>query len=209
MSSNPAEQVVRLMPEQNDLAAKVLTDAFMDDPMYKAIFPVPERREKAYSAMWSGLLQYSQKYGEVYTTPEVKGVASWLSPGNTEVTFIGQILTGFALYRAIMKFSAEERTHIMHAMDFVDVEHKRLVHEPHWYLWALGVSPDHQGKGIGGRLIGPVMAQADNEGVPCYLEVGTETNVAFYEKRGFMVIWDGDAPIEGVHVWMMLRDPAI
>lgn len=209
MSSNQAEQVVRLMPEQNDLGAKVLTDAFMDDPMYQAIFPAPERRGKALSAVWNGLLKYSQKYGEVYTTSEVKGVVSWLSPGNTDVTFIGQILTGFALPRAIMKFSAQERTNFMHAMDFIDVEHKRLVHGPHWYLWALGVSPDDQGRGIGGTLLEPVMAQADNEGIPCYLEVVTEPNVAFYEKSGFVVIWDGDTPIQGVNVWMMLRDPAI
>jgi hypothetical protein len=41
-----------------------------------------------------------------------------------------------------MKFSAEARTAFMHAMDFIDVEHKRLVRYPHWYLWALGVSPN-------------------------------------------------------------------
>lgn len=209
MSNNPAEQVVRLKPEQNDLATEALTDAFMDDPMYQAIFPVPETRAKALSAVWSGLLKYSTKYGEVYTTPEVAGAACWLSPGNTEVTFVGQMRTGFALFRAVMKFSAQERTNFMHAMDFVDVEHKRLVQGPHWYLLALGVSPDHQGKGIGGRLLEPVLARADEEEVPCYLEAVTEINVAFYEKCGFRVIWDGDTPIQGVHVWMMLRDPAI
>jgi ribosomal protein S18 acetylase RimI-like enzyme len=209
MSSSPAEQVVRLMPEQNDLGAKVLTDAFMDDPMYKAIFPVPETRAKALNNVWNGLLKYSHKYGEVYTTPEVAGVACWLSPGNTTVTFLGQMRTGFALFRAVMKFSAQERTNFMNAMDFVDVEHKCLVQGPHWYLWALGVSPDYQGKGIGGRLLEPVLARADEEEVPCYLEAVTEPNVAFYKKRGFKVIWDGDTPIQGVHVWMMLRDPAI
>jgi len=196
------------MPEQNDLGARILTDAFMDDPMYQAIFPQPERRGRALSDVWSGLLKYSQRYGEVYTTPDVAGVACWLSPGNTEVTFVGNIRTGFALPRAVMKFSAE-RTQFMHAMDFIDIEHKRLVHEPHWYLWALGVSPDHQGKGIGGRLLEPVLARADEKEVPCYLEAVTEPNVAFYEKSGFKVIWDGDTPIQGVHVWMMLRDPAI
>ena len=209
MSNYSSEGVMRLMREQNVLAAKVLTDAFMDDPMYQVIFPDPEDRAKGLNAVWNGILKYSQKYGEVYTTPEVAGAACWLSPGNTEVTFVGQIRTGLALYRALMKFSAEERTDFMHAMDFVDVEHKRLVQGPHWYLWALGVSPDHQGKGIGGRLLEPVMARAEEKGIPCYLEVVTETNVAFYEECGFKVIWDGDTPIQGVHVWMMLRDPAI
>ncbi len=209
MSSNPDEQVVRLRPEQNDLGVKVLKDAFMDDPMYQAIFPVPEARARALSDVWNGLLKYSHKYGEVFTTPEVAGVACWLSPGNTEVTFVGQMRTGFSLYRAVIKLSRKERTNFIHAMDFVDGEHKRLVRGPHWYLWALGVSPDHQGKGIGGGLIEPVLARAEEEGIPCYLEAVTEPNVAFYEKRGFKVIWDGDTPLQGVYVWMMLRDPAI
>jgi len=195
------------MPEQNDLAAKVLTDAFMDDPMYQAIFPLPEVRAKALNDVWSGLLKYSQRYGEVYTTPDVAGAACWLSPGNTEVTIVGQMRTGFALFRAVMKFSPQERTNFMHAMDFIDVEHKRLVHGPHWYLWALGVSPDYQRKGIGGRLLEPVLTQADEAVIPCYLEAVTEPNVAFYKKQGFRVIWDGDSPIPSVHVWMMLRDP--
>ncbi len=209
MSYSSSEGVVRLKPEQSDLAAKALTDAFMDDPMYQAIFPVPETRAKALSDVWNSLLKYSQKYGEVFTTPEVAGAACWLSPGNTEVTFVGQIRTGFAFARAIMKFSAQERTNFMHAIDFIEVEHKRLVQGPHWYLWALGVSSDFQGKGVGGRLLEPVLVRADGEKIPCYLEAGTEKNVAFYKKRGFKVIWDGDTPLHGVHVWMMLRDPSI
>ncbi len=209
MPNNPAGQVVRLKTEQNDLAVKVLTDAFMDDPMYQAIFPVPDARGKALGDVWNGILKYCQKYGEVYTTPEVAGVACWLSPGNTEVTFMGQIRTGFAVARTVMKFSAKERTTFLRAMDFIDVEHKRLVEGPHWYLWALGVSPDSQGKGFGGRLLEPVLIRANEEEIPCYLEAETEKNVAFYMKSGFKVIWDGGTPIEGVHVWLMLRDPAI
>jgi hypothetical protein len=58
-------------------------------------------------------------------------------------------------------------------------------------------------------LLQPVLTRADEEEVPCCLETVTEINVAFYEKRGFKVIWDRDTPIQGAHVWMMLRDPAI
>ncbi len=209
MTNDSSRAVVRLKPEHNDLVTQVLTDAFMNDPLYQAIFPVREARARALSDVWNGLLRYSQKYGEVYTTPEVAGAACWLSPGNTAVTFMGQIRTGFAFARAIIKFSAQERTTFMHAMNFIDVEHKRLVREPHWYLWALGVSPDDQGQGIGGGLIEPVLTRAEEEGIPCYLEAVTKPNVAFYEKRGFKVIWDGDTPLEDVHVWMMLRDPAV
>ena len=69
-----------------------------------------------------------------------------------------------------------------------------LVKRPHWYLWALGVAPRCQGQGIGSKLIEPVLARADAEQTPCYLEALTEKNVAFYQKRGFAVVHESKLP---------------
>ena len=68
------------------------------------------------------------------------------------------------------------------------------------------MEPGRQGQGIGGRLIQPVLVQADKDGMPCYLETQTESNVAFYQRRGFEVISDGQAPGEGFRIWTMLRE---
>jgi ribosomal protein S18 acetylase RimI-like enzyme len=78
---------------------------------------------------------------------------------------------------------------------------------PHWYLMALGVEPARQGQGIGGRLIRPVLAQADRAGVLCYLETETERNVAFYQKHGFVVAESGPVPGHNLPLWMMVREP--
>ena len=64
----------------------------------------------------------------------------------------------------------------------------------HWYLWALGAEPGCQGRGIGGRLLQLVLAQADSDGLPCYLETHAERNLAFYQKWGFEVLNDDLMP---------------
>ena len=75
---------------------------------------------------------------------------------------------------------------------------------PHYYLAALGTDPPHQGKGVGSALIEPVLARADREGIPAYLESSKETNVPFYRKHGFEVVQELAVP-NGPRVWAMLR----
>jgi ribosomal protein S18 acetylase RimI-like enzyme len=73
----------------------------------------------------------------------------------------------------------------------------------HWYLWVLGAEPRCQGQGIGGRLLEPVLGQADRDGLPCYLENETERNVAFYQRHGSEVVSDGVVPDLEVRIWTM------
>ena len=51
----------------------------------------------------------------------------------------------------------------------------------------------------------PVLARAEAEKLPCYLETSTEKNVAFYSKRGFTVVNEGVVPGSDLHVWAMMR----
>ena len=93
---------------------------------------------------------------------------------------------------------------IMRAMSATEPFHK-AVHGPHWYLGMVGTRPERQGQGLGQALLAVGTDQADAEGLPCYLETGTEANVAFYSKRGFEVT--GEAKAEGFTVWAMVRPP--
>ena len=80
--------------------------------------------------------------------------------------------------------------------------------QPHWYLWALGVDPVYQGQGIGGSLLEPALAQAQDAGIPCYLETQTEGNTTFYRKQGFELFHEADFSEVNLHLWFM-RKPAI
>lgn len=74
---------------------------------------------------------------------------------------------------------------------------------PHWHLGPLAVDPPHQGKGIGDLLLAAACELAENSGAPVYLETDRESNVGFYEKRGFKTV--GSSMIHGVENWYMIR----
>lgn len=199
--------ILHLEPAQKARAAAALTRAFAEDPLYRHIFPDPAEARRSLNRLWDAILACSLKYGEVYTTAAVNGAACWLSPGQTEMTLWRMLNTGLALPRAVMAFSPQARQRMMTFVDYTEKLHAPLKQRPHWYLWLLGVAPEAQGQGLGSRLIQPVLARADAAGLPCYLETETESNVHFYERRGFAVVHSGEVPGQGVRLWTMLREP--
>jgi len=61
-------------------------------------------------------------------------------------------------------------------------EHPR---EPHLYLFAIGTRKAARGKGLGKAMLAPVLAAADRDGLPCYLENSNPANTGFYRAHGF------------------------
>jgi GNAT superfamily N-acetyltransferase len=76
--------------------------------------------------------------------------------------------------------------------------------ESHWYLGLLGTDPERQRTGIARALLTPMLARADAEGLPVFLETGMPGNVAIYERFGFATVADAVVPA-GPRVWGMLR----
>src|SRR5690606_19676092 len=86
---------------------------------------------------------------------------------------------------------------------------RRLHHQhaamPHWFLAAVGVEPARQGQGIGSRLLRPMLARADSQGLPCWLDTHQEQNVRLYERLGFQVRERAVVPGHPLPVYGMLR----
>lgn len=87
--------------------------------------------------------------------------------------------------------------------------HSSTTHDPaarHWHVELLGIEPDLQGHGIGGKLLEEALREAHAVGEPAYLETDTVENVEFYQRRGFKVVAQED-PL-GVRTWYMERSGA-
>ena len=199
------QEVIRLSRQDNERASEVLARAFYTDPMLLCLVPNDAKRAHLLPAFFGLVVRYCLSYGEVYTTSMLKGAACWLTPGNTTPTFARILRTG--VYVSPLDFGLAGLLRILQISAYTEAAHVRAAPEQHWYLWALGVDPPRQGQSIGGMLLLPVLAQADADGLPCYLETENERNVPFYQKYGFQVVSEGEIPKGGLCVWAMLRVP--
>jgi ribosomal protein S18 acetylase RimI-like enzyme len=203
-SAAPAE-VIPLPTTYRTRAVEVLTLAFLDDPLYRMLIPETEQRRLSLQALWSALIKTSSRYGVVDTTPDIAGIACWLAPGNADLGLWPMVRTGLALPRAMMQFPADSRKKFLEMVSTTDRIRLQHMPHPHWYLWALAVDPARQGAGIGGTLLAATLRRADAGELPCYLETETESNVAFYTRRGFKVVHE--EVFAELRLWSMLRAP--
>ena len=80
----------------------------------------------------------------------------------------------------------------------------------HYYVSIMAVEPTQQGKGYASKLMGAISRIADAEGVPLFLECGSEKNVAVYSRLGYEVVDQQTimlAPDDTMQVYAMVRQP--
>lgn len=199
----PENTPVRLLFSQLKPAAALLAEVFQCDPSFVILQPNEIKRIETLVWLFERVVRYSLLYGQVYTTPELEGVACWLPPGSTDLNPLGLLRSGLVLTPFVIGLAALQRFY--NVMVYTNRLHERYAPPSHWYLWVLGIEPAHQGQGIGSSLLQPVLAQASAEGAACYLETNTEGAVRFYQRRGFQVMEHGATPGQGIQVWAMLR----
>ena len=152
-------------------------------------------------------LNYGFRYGEVYSTPGITGIAIWLPPGQTQLTPRRYIRSGFLLTPLRMGIN-HYFTQTTRNEELVLQVHEEIIPGAHWYLWAIAVDPDRQGQGIGTILMQPGLERADaGAQLPCYLETHDENNIPFYQKQGFDMVRTEQVPGSELRFWCFVREP--
>lgn len=191
-----------LRPDQQRAAALTLAEAFANDPLFEILAPDPDRRTRIGSPMMDVLLAYGMRYGRVWANEDASAVSIWLHPESGPMGMPRLLRVG--MWRAPLILGLDGLGRMSKAMSATEGIHKQ-VHGPHWYLMTLGTRTARQGQGLGSKLIEMGTSQADQAAVPCYLETATDSNIAFYRKRGFEVI--GQADCYGHTLTGMVRQP--
>lgn len=169
---------------------KVLSRAFATDPLYRSILGERSGSERELMAWMKPIVGYGLKFGIVDAVvdasdekSEAAGVAIWLGPDRPHVSTwqmvrcgMGRLIYLWPLLRILRAAWATR--------DFAKLQAR---HAPgrHFYLMIVGLDPERQHRGLGSRLLAPVLARSDREGLPCYLETTNESNLGFYRKLGF------------------------
>ncbi len=202
----PAEPLILpLALSQLASAAEVMAQAFFEDPFFLFTISDEARRRQVLPWLYQRLLRYGMHYGKVHTTASLAGTALWLGPSHPDLVLWGTLWTGMCLL--LLKLAPEELKLNMRLSSYAANMHRNALSGPHWYLYGLGVDPSCQGQGIGQALLQPILAQADRDHLPCYLDTNNERNIPFYERSGFEVVLQGRADPAGPRVWGMLRQP--
>ena len=74
-----------------------------------------------------------------------------------------------------------------------------------WYLFAFVTMPEFRGKGLGSKIIRPMLNYLDAHHQECYLETLSPTNVEIYKKYGFELKEEVKVPNADLILYAMLR----
>lgn len=191
-----------LRPDQQPAAAATLAEAFATDPLFEILAPDPARRVKLGRPMMGVLLAYGLRFGRVWANDDASAVAIWLHPESGPMSMPRMLRAG--MWRAPFILGLDGLGRMSKAMSATEGFHKQVA-GPHWYLMTVGTRVARQGEGLGSALVEMGTSRADAAGLPCYLETGTDSNIAFYRRRGFEII--GQTDCYGYTLTGMIRQP--
>lgn len=200
------ELIVRALRESDlDDAARILAEAFADDPVWGPAFPEhPQRLEHA-AAHWRVLTAQSLPYGESRVSESADGqltaVAVWFPPGVPEMSDADGPMYEQMLRRSIGNAAAA------HILSFDQLFTETTPDVPYAYLSLLGVATEARGHGYGMRLVAASLEEYDRAGLATYLESSNAANDARYERLGYVPQAKLEFP-GGVPVQTYLRAPA-
>jgi GNAT superfamily N-acetyltransferase len=177
---------------------ETLAQAFQTDPALSWILPDADHRARALRGLFRVLVPADRRAGVALRSGSDEAASLWRAPGrahNGTLEFIRTVVPLVATFGTALPRGLK-------VQDSIDAQRPK---GRFWYLHYVGVRPEHQGKGHGGRIIRAQTAVADAEGLPCWLETATPENVPLYERLGFVTQVEWDVAGGGPHFWGMMR----
>jgi GNAT superfamily N-acetyltransferase len=132
-----------------------------------------------------------------------EGACMWMLPGG-DASFSTMDYVRFAIPTLLLCGPGAVKRGIRTG-EAMDARHPQFEHA---YLFSIGVRPRAQGKGLGRKLIQPVLDACDRAGLPAYLENSNPANTGFYTSCGFEQMGDPIVPQAGAPPLVpMVRQP--
>jgi GNAT superfamily N-acetyltransferase len=201
------ESLYQLQADDIERVGRMLCYAFQHDPVWNVLFADVPNREEKQQGFFLTPVQYCLRYGGAYaSSPELEGVITWIPSNYARMTLWRMFRSGAIKHGQQLGFSFGRKVgQILRPLE--DHRHRHLAGRDYMYLPIVGVATEHQGKGIGARLLRVLLDECDRKGLPLYLETESEQNVAMYEHLGFKVLDKITLEQLELPMWEMLREP--
>jgi GNAT superfamily N-acetyltransferase len=186
-------------------ARGLLGRAFADYNLMVYCQPDERRRLAAATTVYGALMHDCHRLGEVQLAGDRRGVTCWIPPGVGIAGLWRQIRAGMLAVPFFFGLAGFRR--LLAYGNAGDQLHHQCAPMPHWHLSLVAVEPAHQGHGVGGALMQPMLDRADSERLPCYLDTHQDRNVRFYQRHGFEVVHRVELPGHPLPLYGMLREP--
>jgi GNAT superfamily N-acetyltransferase len=192
-------EVKPIQSGDHDEAARIITDALLDDPGWQAVGPDNRKRRRRVLLGYHGaVVEVTQRHGgPIYGAFRDGGLAA------VAVTFAAGRYPppAYTFARYVPSFLRAGPATIVRALRASAVQDKGHPADEHHFVWQLAVDPPAQRSGLGRALLTKVAETAD---APVYLDTANPANVPYYASCGFEEI--GRAPLpRGATMWYMKR----
>jgi ribosomal protein S18 acetylase RimI-like enzyme len=199
VSSLSAPVVRKAVIGDREVLVRTLGRAFDADPALTYFARSDEHRARAIETIFDvAFTKLTLPFGENWITEDGFGVALWTPPNQWNT--LGGLLAGPRLIGAVGIGRLWSR---MRALGRLQAKHPKA---PHYYLFALGVDPAHQGRGLGSALLRAVLSRCDAEGACAYLEASTPMNARLYARHGFKLTEEFPMGPDAPSVSLMWRE---
>jgi len=155
----------------------VLAAGFQDDPFMRWIFPDDASRPEALVAWFRHWVDAYGRDARSFLLGERDAAALWVVPRPRRLGDETQAAT----VAHIQAYNGDRTALVLQGLAPLANHPPR----PYWYLNAIAAASGNSGQGLGARLLAPMLARADAEGLPVYLESSNPRNLTFYGRHGF------------------------
>lgn len=190
--------IVTAEPEEADVLAGLVAEAFADLELTHWLVPDPSARRRVLAANFRTIVEHALSYGTVQATSDRTAVAVWL-PATPVPDIAG--------YDARLASACGEYTDRFRALD----EAMHAAHPttpPHEHLAFLAVTPLRQGEGLGSALLRHRHQALNAAGIPAYLEASSLRSRALYLRHGYRPHGGLFRPApDAAPMWPMWRNP--
>ncbi|MPR37421.1 GNAT family N-acetyltransferase [Salmonirosea aquatica] len=173
--------MVEATHQDRELAIEILAQSFQDNLSVNYLIPQDSKRMQRIRELMAYSFDLCTLYGKAVLSENKKACALVIFPDLKRTSVQSLLLSGRLIFKAM------GIGNIGKALSRENQVAQNHPSTPIYHLWFLGVLPESQGRGIGGKLLDELLADAVRMNRSVYLETSTLRNISWYEGHGFSI----------------------